>query len=449
MSFIKHSFIAFSSLLLITACSNETLTELPEGEKPLAEKENIKMVVFSDTHLMAPSLLVSEGQAFEDYISHDRKMLKESGAILDALIKEVTAENPDIILIPGDLTKDGAEVSHQLFANQYLQKLKEKGAQIFVVPGNHDINNPHAVSFNGDSKQRVKSVTKEEFQSIYANYGYGKTIAKDEASLTYVAEPFKNLRILGIDACLYTQNSFENDICVTAGAIKPETMEFIRKQAKDAKEKGVRMIAMMHHGLVEHWNMQEKLMGEYLIEDWSAYANEFAGLGIQLVFTGHFHAQDIVKHESESGFVYDIETGSTVTYPCPYRIVNLNAKQAKIESKNIQSINYDLGGQNFPQYAQSYVQEGIGGIITSILPLPDNIAALIKPLASNAIIAHYKGDEQISDEELSKIKSFAFAANLIAPGMGDFLKEAALGLWTDLNPADNAITIDLSTGENN
>lgn len=236
---------------------------------------------------------------------------------------------------------------------------------------------------------------------------------------------------------------------MTAGAIKPETMEFIRKQAKDAKEKGVRMIAMMHHGLVEHWNMQEKLMGEYLIEDWSAYANEFAGLGIQLVFTGHFHAQDIVKHESESGFVYDIETGSTVTYPCPYRIVNLNAKQAKIESKNIQSINYDLGGQNFPQYAQSYVEEGIGGIITSILPLPDNIAALIKPLASNAIIAHYKGDEQISDEELSKIKSFAFAANLIAPGMGDFLKDAALGLWTDLNPADNAITIDLSTGENN
>lgn len=446
MSFIKHSFIAFSSLLFITACSNETLNELPEVEKPLIEKENIKMVVFSDTHLMAPSLLISEGKAFEDYISHDRKMLKESGAILDALINDVAAENPDIILIPGDLTKDGAEVSHKLFASTYLQKLKEKGAQIFVIPGNHDVNNPHAVSFDGDSKQRVKSVSKEEFESIYSDFGYGKTIAKDESSLTYVAQPFQNLRILGIDACLYSENSFENDICVTAGAIKPETMNFIRQQAKDAKENGVRMIALMHHGLVEHWTMQEKLMGEYLIQDWSTYASEFADLGIQLVFTGHFHAQDVVKHEAGSNYVYDIETGSMVTYPCPYRTVMISKNKAEVTSKNIQSINYDLDGKSFQEYAQAYVEEGIGGIITDVLPLPENVAALIKPLASNAIIAHYKGDEQISAEELSKINSLAFAANLIAPGMGDLLKNAALGLWTDLKPADNIITIDLSTG---
>ena len=446
MRFIKHSFIAFACLAFITACSNDTLNELPEVEKPLIEKENIKMIVFSDTHLMAPSLLISEGKAFEDYISHDRKMLKESGAILDALINDVAAENPDIILIPGDLTKDGAEVSHKLFTDKYLKTLKEKGAQIFVVPGNHDVNNPHAVSFDGDNKQRVKSVSKDEFESIYSNFGYGNTIAKDEASLTYVAQPFKNLRILGIDACLYSENSFENDICVTAGAIKPETMNFIREQAKDAKENGIRIIAMMHHSLVEHWTMQEKLMSEYLIQDWRSFADEFASLGIQLVFTGHFHAQDIVKHESGTNYVYDIETGSMVTYPCPYRTVILSKTKAEVTSKNIQSINYDLGGKTFQEYAQAYVEEGIGGIITDVLPLPENVASLIKPLASNAIIAHYKGDEQISAEELSKINSLAFAANLIAPGMGDLLKSAALGLWTDLKPADNIISIDLTTG---
>ncbi|MGL5683040.1 MAG: metallophosphoesterase family protein [Marinifilaceae bacterium] len=440
----------FMALCFMVSCSESESFQEPDKDESDTQTEapqQIKIAVFSDTHLMDPQLLISEGSAFETYINHDRKMLKESTAILDELLNKLENEKPDIVLVPGDLTKDGAESSHLLFANNYLSTLKKRGAKIFVVPGNHDINNPHAVSFDGDSKTRVKSVSKDEFANIYGEYGYNNAIAKDNYSLTYVAEPFSNLRILGIDACKYEENNFTDDICVTAGAIKPQTMEFIRAQAADAKAKNIRLIAVMHHGLIEHWKMQETLMAEYLIDNWRTYADEFAELGIQLTFTGHFHAQDIVKHETNTNFAFDIETGSMVTYPCPFRLATISDNSITIESKFIKNINYNTQGKEFPLYAKEYVESGIGNLILGYLPLPENVVNIVMPLASNAIIAHYTGDEQIDDAELKKINSVAMAANIVAPGMGDFLKNAALGLWTDLKPADNNITINLITGE--
>jgi len=38
--------------------------------------------------------------------------------------------------------------------------------------------------------------------------------------------------------------------------------------------------------------------------------------GVQLVFTGHLHVQDIAYCQG----VYDITTGSLVSYPHPYRV---------------------------------------------------------------------------------------------------------------------------------
>lgn len=63
-------------------------------------------------HYFDPSLLIHDGSAFQTYIANDRKMIKESYEITSALVSELIKEQPDIILIPGDLTKDGEKSSH-------------------------------------------------------------------------------------------------------------------------------------------------------------------------------------------------------------------------------------------------------------------------------------------------------------------------------------------------
>lgn len=125
-----------------------------------AQTETLKrMAIMSDVHLMAPELLKSEGKAFENYIVHDRKMLAQSPELLDSACTNVSKFHPQVILITGDLTKDGELVSHQLLVSRYLQPLKNQGIRVFVIPGIHDVNNPHAVVYDGDEAKRTTTVS--------------------------------------------------------------------------------------------------------------------------------------------------------------------------------------------------------------------------------------------------------------------------------------------------
>ncbi len=51
---------------------------------------------------MAPSLLIADGTAFHTYLAHDRKLLKQSAAILDAAITSITNAQPNLQRIGKD-----------------------------------------------------------------------------------------------------------------------------------------------------------------------------------------------------------------------------------------------------------------------------------------------------------------------------------------------------------
>jgi 3',5'-cyclic AMP phosphodiesterase CpdA len=68
----------------------------------------VRFAVFSDTHYHDPSL-GSSGKAYTDYLKSDSKMLHLSGEIIDAGMAAIAAENPEFVLVPGDLTKEGSE----------------------------------------------------------------------------------------------------------------------------------------------------------------------------------------------------------------------------------------------------------------------------------------------------------------------------------------------------
>ena len=101
------------------------------------------------------------------------------------------------------------------------------------------------------------------------------------------------------------------------------------------------MIAMMHHGLVRHWKWQDKVMGDYIVADWEKHAASMAKAVIRMVFTGHFHANDISEYVSWTDKIYDIETGSTVSYPMPYRMVSLRDGEASVDTRYVKHLPED------------------------------------------------------------------------------------------------------------
>jgi 3',5'-cyclic AMP phosphodiesterase CpdA len=434
MNSLYYLFCLFC-LSMISSCNDES--------QSVKVQESVKFMVISDIHYFDPSLFTLPANAeFQGYLGTDRKLIIESSAILKSVLASVQAEKPDFLLVSGDLTKDGEKFDHQTLAVLF-KALSDNGIKVLVVPGNHDVNNAESYSYLQAAKTKVDNVSATDFASIYANCGYGDAIERDAGSLSYVSEPVDGIWVMGIDACHYSP------VSETAGSISATTLIWVKSMIEKSKKENKILITMMHHGLVEHFTGQSSLFPEYVISDWQNVSSTLADLGLKVIFTGHFHAQDIVKKTSTSGFVFDVETGSTVTSPCPYRTVTLNAesRSMKIESKTITDVAYSTipAGKTFQQYAKTYLTDGMKTISYYMLSTPPysipgaSITALgLDRIMANTFVAHYAGDETPSATDGADIQAVTAAI----PTLGAALQF----LWNDPSPADNNITIDLSTG---
>lgn len=117
-----------------------------EGVSPRQE-ESLKIASLSDTHYLSPTL-IKDTADFTEHLNSDRKMFAESEAFLNALLDTVKKDDPDVLLISGDPTKDGEREGHEALAG-ILEKFEEEtGADVYITPGNHDLNNSNAMNFN-------------------------------------------------------------------------------------------------------------------------------------------------------------------------------------------------------------------------------------------------------------------------------------------------------------
>jgi len=403
------------------------------------------IVVMSDLHIYDTSLGTT-GEAFEAYITADRKLVREGPEILDAAIASIKTLAADIVLVPGDITKDGEISSHELAAS-YLAQLKAAGKKVYVVPGNHDVMNGHSYKYVGSKVERVPNVTADQFAQIYADFGYKDAVQRDPASLSYVVEIQPGLWLLGLDSCRYNEN-IEDTASVTDGKFSPQTLGWIEKMLGQAAKDNKAVITMMHHGVMEHYIGQEKNYGEYIVDDAPEVSRLLAAYNARLVLTGHYHAQDITvkKWDNTNKFVFDIETGSLVTYPCPYRVVNINAdQQAVLKTEFVTAIKSHP--QDFPAFGKQYLLEGIAGIGTATLTGTYKVdrteAEKISKEIAVAFAAHYAGDEKLAAGQQPVTESGLSPLGWVVIQMR---KDLLIGLWNDLPPADNNITLNLKDG---
>ena len=123
---------------------------LEQLQGPLPRFPQSRFIVLSDPHIYESTLGIT-GESFEARLQRTPLLLAESVEIFQELIGEIRREEPDFVLVCGDLTKDGERVSHERLA-LLLKEIEEVGVAVYVVPGNHDIDNPHAERYAGNSR---------------------------------------------------------------------------------------------------------------------------------------------------------------------------------------------------------------------------------------------------------------------------------------------------------
>lgn len=344
-----HNGSRLLSLLLAVVLVFTLTVPALAAEKP--QDMNLRIAVMSDLHYLSPDM-IADTEDFEHALNSDRKLLKESSAILNEMFERVRADKPDILLVSGDLTKDGEQECHAALAKQ-LQQLQQDipGLKIYVINGNHDIRNYNAKNFNtADGKAVPATRTEpEDFKRIYDFVYSDPTViatftpaeGNKAGGLSYVARPVEGLTVIAMDTCRYSSDntSIGDDEHETSGAISADLEKWVIEQTTAAKARGDLVIGLEHHGLVPHFDVEPTILPMYLVNGYERIAQEYADAGMSVVFTGHMHAVDIAAMTTAAGNTfYDIETGSALTYPCPIRFVDLRRSTVGGETNTYMSV---------------------------------------------------------------------------------------------------------------
>ena len=399
---------------------------------------DMKFAVISDLHMYDPSLGTT-GSAFERTMNSDRKLLLDSEDLLDYAIGDILGSDAEFVLIPGDLTKDGELINHEIVAEK-LSRLTDAGMGVFLVPGNHDVNNPGAVAYFGDQTEPVASVSHSEFAGIYSDFGYGAPLYRDADSLSYVAEPIDGLWILALDACRSEENlpGIEE---IVGGRLSQETIDWMAQVLSEAQRQGKAVMAMIHHGVAEHWDGKAKLHPDYLVEDFRHIGAFLASYDVRLVYTGHYHALDITRADFEDGkYLYDVATGSLITAPCPIRYCSVTDNVFSVETEIIVDKLYP--GTDFAENATAFVKKTVVLEAYNTLKkykVSDKDSDYIADAVGDGFVAHYSGDEVAADKpdfDASRLGLWGRIVYTIQRYVID-------GLWIDLPPGDANVSFAL------
>lgn len=295
-----------------------------EKDDPSPQYDNLdgklKFMVLSDFHFMHPALLIKDGKAFKDYNDEECKLLVESGALLNAAIERIKAYHPAFIIVCGDMSKDGEIISHEYVANLFAKLERETGTKVLVVPGNHDLDNPHSFYYDGNKTIPAPTASEAQFAQIYAECGYDEAVERRPSSLDYMAYPAEGIAFIGVNS--NEPNTADN--LIVQGGLSREQVEWIKEMARKAHSEGRYVLMSMHHNLVDFYDNAQLIRGSDIANarydyDNASLINDLCSAGIDVVFSGHSHMQSITSATHDSHTIYSVITSSLVNLPLAYR----------------------------------------------------------------------------------------------------------------------------------
>ena len=309
----------------------------------------VSFYLVTDTHYLN-NKLEPGGEAFEKNMVTEQYFVKESGAIISATFDKIIQDKEtDIVIIPGDLVKNGEKESHNVFIKE-LYRLKDSGKKVYVITAGHDYND-NAYVLKGDGRVPVEGTDYNDLCEMYRDFGYGDAIAFDEPTHSYVAQITEGVRMLAIHCDSKVQPK---------GTMDDRLMAWAKEQLDKAKEDGCSVFATCHYPIIPPVPVFD-LVVDAKIKDWQKVASFLADNSVELVLTGHMHIQSINEFYSESGNrLIDVCTAALVGSPAKYRKVTVDENSAlEIKSLGVPDFGWNLNGLTPQEYFDNHFASAI------------------------------------------------------------------------------------------
>ncbi len=268
---------------------------------------DFRFAIISDSHIALPHTIWDSPNRFH--------LVEYSIPALEIVLERLSYWDLDFLLLPGDLTQHGEEENHQWLAN----RLAQLPYPAYVIPGNHDVPHLH---------RHGHHIGLADFPYYYQKFGYDNPQQMD-----YTCEVIPGVRLIGLNSNQFDATGRQ------VGRLTAAQMAWLGEVL--AAVDGELVLVMIHHNVCEHLPGQitHSLGRRYMLENAAELLELLRSHNVQLVFTGHLHVQDV----AQSGSIYDITTGSLVTYPHPYRLLRFREDDhgrqwLQIESGRVESV---------------------------------------------------------------------------------------------------------------
>ncbi|MBQ4337794.1 MAG: metallophosphoesterase [Clostridia bacterium] len=389
----------------------------------------VSFYLVTDTHYFENEL-GAEGKAFEKKMATEQYFVRESSAIVKSTFARIGEDKEtDIVIIPGDLTKNGEIESHKSLIKE-LYKLKESGKRIFVITAGHDYGEI-SYAYKNDERIEVEGTDFNALCDMYRDFGYGDAIAIDEPTHSYVAEITKGVRMLAI--CCDSLNQ-------PKGAMDERHMTWAKEQIDKAKKDNCSMFAICHYPIIPSVPVFD-LVGDAKIKEWQKVASFLADNGVELILTGHMHIQSINEFYSEKGNrLIDICTACLAGSPAKYRKITIdNNSVMKIQTIDVEDFGWDMNGLTAQEYCHKKFHDAIIARVDGALSGGKGIVKHLKSFARKRFYKTTVGAVErlllIKRDEALKNKKLPELVGEI--GVGIFLGD---GAHTEGTPVYNFIS---------
>ena len=217
------------------------------------------------------------------------------------------------------LNEHGEGMHHLAFqvrdSKTQVANAEAAGLRIYVLTGNHDLDNPNAALFSGAEFQRVPFAESADFRRIYADFGFDEALSIDTDSLSYVVDLNDNTRLLMLDC------NTRHDPC----GISDRSLEWVEQQLKAARDAGLHVLAAGHQNLFQ----LTVFRAGYVIDKADRLADLLRQYGVTLYLSGHLHCQ---HWKTEDGLT-EIATSALAVSPCQYGVLTVTGDKLSYQTK--------------------------------------------------------------------------------------------------------------------
>lgn len=382
----------------------------------LTQDKKTSFWVISDTHLIADSLH-DHGQAFSQMQKTSQgKDLYYQETALSAFVRMAQKKKPAAIVVTGDVTFNGERVSAEKFA-EIFKPLEE--TQLLVLPGNHDIYDGWAREFRGKKQYYAGQISPRMWRNIF-KASYKNAISMDDKSLAYSVQLNPNYLLILADSNDYGKEE-ATTAPATAGFLGREQRRWIKAQLQYASENNLQVIFCMHHNLYVHNPAVNK---GYVVDDYRELHKLLAQYNVQLVFSGHIHAQNIMSPHAPCPAT-EIVTSSFCSNDQGYGVVKVSPKEVSYTCHHFKMKDYltDKEKQNWTlTHFHDYLENIQLGTISAELMQKDlyqnhddlDTVRKMGRLFGEMNYHFFTGKNHIESEELQKLKKSPIYQRLIA-----------------------------------